>query len=589
MSARPNSTPRGVTPAGTIAPGTLRALQSIVGERNASADRSVLSTYYWNGGVGSMPGPKQGAHWPLAVVKPGSTEEVAAVVKLCVADGIRYRALSTGNGGTFVPQVPHVVIVDLVRMNRIVRLDAVNQMAVIEPYVTAGRLQAEAMRVGLTCHIVGAGPAHSPLASATSFLGVGITGASTGHNARNLLALEWVTPSGDIVRIGTDGEDWFSEEGPGPGFRGMIRGMIGANGSLGIFTRIGYKLHPWAGPAEPELTGTHPQIGMRLSEHMRFFFPIWPSAERMTEATFRLNRAGVAFAVLRMPPGHVGWTLTRDNNEYVSRRERGDLPEATHIDNRFAWQIITAGCSARHAALQEHSVRRIVEETGGRFMTLDAADQEVLVRNLVTSAYVGRVFRGAGAGGTSFGVCESIGLWPGALKAGETIMETERKPGGAYAADGKEGFWAWPTESRQLWCENILAAQPGTTKGYAATWKGFLQHLYMADRDRRLGMMAFLGGPLFDLYASRMHGASHWMRRIKQSLDPGNHADHSMSVAPKPIPIAPWWPYIQRFLFSRPGAPLLRLIVTKLGRLSIDPSIGAPDSTHGSRPRGARR
>lgn len=569
MSTTEATRPHGVNEAGTIAPAVLRALQSIVGERNVSAERAILSSYYWNGGVGAMPGPKQGKHWPLAVVQPGSTEEVAAVVKLCVAEGIRYRAHSTGNGGTYVSQVPNVVVVDLMRMNRIVKLDAANQMAVIEPYVTAGRLQAEAMKVGLTCHIVGAGPSHSPLASATSFLGVGITGASTGHNVRNLLSLEWVTPSGDIVRIGSEGDDWFSEEGPGPGFRGMVRGLNGANGSLGIFTRIGYKLYPWAGPPQMEPTGAHPQIGVRLPPLMRLFFPVWPTAEQMTEATFRINRSRVAFAVLRMPPGHVGWTLTQDNSEYIRRREKGELPECTAMDNRFAWQILTIGVSERHAALQARTVERIVAETGGRFMTVPEQDARVLVRNLVTSAYVGRVFRGAGSGGTSFGVCDSFSLWPGLVRASEEIMEPERHPGGAYVTDGKEGLWAWPTESRQLWCENILAAEGGKEKGIAAGWKGFFQHLHMVDSHPRFGMMAFIGGPLFDLYSRRRYGASHWMRRIKLSLDPGNHADHSMSVAPREMPVARWWPTVQKFLFSRWGAPVLRAITKKLARMSL--------------------
>lgn len=569
MTTATDTRPRAITGDGTLSPGVLRALQNIVGEPHASADRSVLSAYYWNGGVGAMPGPKQGKHWPLAVVMPGSTEEVAAIVKLCVAEGLRYRAHSTGNGGTFVSLQANVIVVDLVRMNRILKIDAANQMAVIEPYVTAGRLQAEAMKVGLTCHIVGAGPAHSPLASATSFLGVGITGASTGHNVRNLLSIEWVSPSGDIVRMGCDDEEhWFSEEGPGPGFRGIIRGFTGANSSLGIFTRIGYKLHPWAGPKQLPVSGVQPQVGMPLSEHMRFFFPVWPSAEKMAEATFRFNRAKVAFGLLRMPPGHVGWFLTGDNGEYVGRRERGELPEVTQIDHRFAWQVLTVGCSARHAQLQERTVLRIVAETGGRMMRLNQADTELLVRNLVTSVYVGRVFRGAGSGGTSFGVCDSFDLWPGVVRAAETIMATERQPGGSFVQDGKEGFWAWPTESRQLWCENILASQGGTVKGVAAGWKGFFQHLAMVDGNPRYGIMAFIGGPLFDLYASRTSAANRWMRRIKVMLDPGFHADHTMSVGPKEIPGLRAWPWIQKFLMSRLGAPVLNAALKKVGRMS---------------------
>jgi len=560
----------GLDEAGTLSASALRGLQGIVGERNVSADRAILSTYYWNGGVGAMPGPKQGDNWPVAVIKPGSTEEVAAIVKLCVAQGLQFRALSTGNGATFLSQGSRVVVVDLVRMNRIVKIDRLNQMAVIEPYATAGRLQAEAMKQGMTCHIVGAGPSHSPLASATSFFGVGITGSSTGHNARNMLALEWVSPTGEIVRIGTAGDRWFSEEGPGPGFRGILRGLMGANGSLGIFTRIGYKLYPWAGPQRLDITGTLPLLGMRVTEQMRFFFPIWPTSEQMTDATFRINRSGVAFGMLRMSPGTLGWILTESNGDYVQRRREGSLPEFTNIDSRFAWQILTIGTSARHTALQEATIERIVKETGGRMMVIEDAHKEQLVRGLVTSAHVARGNRGATGGATSMGVCDSFALWPHVLRVAEDMMREEVKPGGAFSSDNRDGFWAWPTESRQLWCENIMSGGGGSAKGIGAAMRVFLQHFYKLERDPRMGMAAFMAGPLFDMYGSRMSSFNTWMRRIKLRLDPGYHADHTMSVPPKMSLMAKCWPFIQRVLFSKIGAPIIKSATNKMGEKSVE-------------------
>lgn len=549
----------------------LHDLQRIVGEANAHTDRSVLSNYAWNQGVGKLPGPMYIKHWPLAVVMPGSTEEVAAVVKLCTARGLQFRALSTGNGATYLSLGDKVVVLDLVRMNRIVKIDRANQMAVVEPYVTAGRLQAEAMKLGLNTHIVGAGPAHSPLASATSFLGIGVTGSSTGSNARNMLALEWVTPKGEIVRIGSnesgDADQWFSEEGPGPGMRGMIRGFIGANSGLGVFTRIGYKLYPWPGPAQLKTTGQHPQIGIELGETMRFFTPLWQTVEQWRDASFRLNRSGVAFTLLRMPPAHIGWTLTETNSEYVLRRERGDLPELTETDNRFAWQILTVGYSAEHAAYQEKVVRHIVAETGGRFMAMDPAEAQVLIRNIVTSVYIGRVFRGAGTGGTSFGVAESFGLLPNVIRAGEDILEEGRKPGGTLTSDVKDGFWAWPSESRQLWTENIMGGA-NTAAGTAATLKGFLQHLNVVDKDPSLGLMGFMGGPLIELFGRRYQHVDTWMRRIKNMVDPANTANSTMCVAPNKPMIAKLWPAIQAILFSRLGKPLLNSITKQLGKKS---------------------
>ncbi|EIZ77189.1 oxidoreductase [Novosphingobium sp. Rr 2-17] len=548
----------------------LQALQSIVGKANVTNDPSFIASYAWNSGVGSMPGPKFLKNWPIAVVMPGSAEDVAAIIKCCLARQLSYRPLSSGNGGTYLSASENVVVMDLCRMNCLIKLDAANQMAVIEPYVTAGRLQAEAMKVGLTCHIVGAGPSHSPLASATSFLGVGITGSSTGVNFRNIMGIEWVTPQGDIVRMGSLGgdDDWFSEEGPGPGLRGMIRGLIGANGALGVFTRIGYKLYPWAGPANMNLTGRSPMRGMALEPNMRLFVPVWDTVEQMRDASFRLNRTGVAFALLRIPPNHIGWTLTGTNAEYARRREAGELPECARPENQFSWQILTVGHSPGETAYQEKTVRHIVATTGGRMIPVEQNDAEVLVRTLVTSLYVSRVFRGAGSGGTSFGVMESFGLLPDVIRASEDLMAKDRMPGRNFAADGKEGCWVWPTESRQLWTENILASQAGSVKGIAAGWKGFLKHLNMVDRNPRLGLMGFMAGPLIELFSPRYSNVASWMRLIKRRVDPAGLADATVHVSAKQLPIAKKWPTLQKIAFSRAGAPMLHLACLLLGVIS---------------------
>jgi glycolate oxidase len=548
----------------------LQALQSIVGEDFVSNDPNVVCSYAWNGGVGSMPGPKFLKNWPMAVIMPNSAEEVSAIIKCCVARGVSFRPLSSGNGGTYLSASEHVVVIDLCRMNRLVKMDAANQMAVIEPYVTAGRLQAEAMKVGLTTHIVGAGPSHSPLASATSFLGVGITGASTGANFRNILALEWVTPQGDIVRIGSFGDDdnWFSEEGPGPGLRGMIRGLIGANGGLGIFTRIGYKLHPWAGPERLTTTGASPMKGMVIDPNMHLFIPVWDTIEQMRDASFRLNQSGVAFALLRMPPNHIGWTLTADNAEYARRREAGTLPECAKPENRFSWLILTIGHSSGQTAYQQKVVEHIVASTGGRMIPVEQNDAEMLVRTLVTSLYVSRVFRGAGSGGTSFGVMETFNMLPDVIRASEEIMEKDRAPGRSLASDGEEGCWVWPTESRQLWTENILAAQAGTVTGIGGGWKGFLKHLNMVDLNPRLGLMAFMAGPLIELFGPRYSNVPSWMRRIKRRFDPAGLADATVHVSAKELPIAKWWPLLQKVAFSKAGAPALHVLCLLLGVIS---------------------
>src|ERR1044072_7849842 len=111
---------------------TLRALEDAVGPEHVRTDGVTLASYAWMGGVGATPGPRF-RHWPVAAVLPGSTEEGAAVVRACVAGGLKFRALSTGNGCMHVGAQPDVVAIDLLRMNRIVKIDRFNQTAGSEP------------------------------------------------------------------------------------------------------------------------------------------------------------------------------------------------------------------------------------------------------------------------------------------------------------------------------------------------------------------------------------------------------------------------------------------------------------------------
>ncbi|MFS4580155.1 FAD-binding oxidoreductase [Phaeobacter sp. C3_T13_0] len=536
----------------------LETLQKAVGAENVATDLATLASYAWNGGVGGMPGPKL-KFWPAAVVLPGSTEEVAAIVRACNAHGLKFRPLSSGNGAMHLPQMQGAVMIDLVRMDKIEKIDRKNSMAVIQPYATAGRLMAEAMKVGLTCHVVGAGAGHSPLASATSMLGIGSSGASTGTNARNILGLEWVTPEGEIVRIGTTGEDnWFSEEGPGIGFRGMIRGYMGAHGALGIFTRIGYKLHPWAGDKEMKLTGVFPQAGIEPSNYARFYAPVWDAPEKVAECAQRLSRSGQLFAFLRLSATAYGLVLTPTNEDFVEQKEAGTLPEIAHDENRHGTQIMTQAHSAAQAAYQEKLVKKVVEETGGRFLELDPDHEKQLMRGLVTSQYVARVSRQGGGGATSFGINDSWNLWPKALELAEELVEADKSSDLMCTAD-VESHWAWVHENRQLWTEHVMMPGHKKPEGTGMAIGSFLRHLHRMD-ERHLGMRALIGGPIVDLFQTKSKEGV-WMRRIKNSIDPNWNADASFYIPPKALPGGNMMPFIRKILFSDKTRPFVNFVL----------------------------
>lgn len=538
------------------------ALEAAVGKRFVSKDPAFLFGVCWNGAAGGQlqyDALVPPAALPLAVVMPSSVEEVAAVVKACRRYNLNFKAFSVGWMGMGNVQRPNSISIDLRRMDHC-EIDERNMIATIGPYVTAGQLMAEAMKKGLTCHVVGAGATHSPLASATNGWGIGVSGASTGHNARNLLSVEWVTPEGEIVRIGSAGSGlgFGISDGPGPGFRGMIRGFMGAMGGIGVFTKIGYRLHPWHGPKKLEFTGHHPQVGIKIGDNLvRFYHAVWPNWDDLQRATFEFNASSVATVQLRIPPESIGWTLTCTNNEYLQQVETNDLPAIARQENGVAWSIVTTAYSQTHDAYNDKVVRHIVGRTGGKLLEVAQNHAEVMTRNLVTSAYIPRVLRPAPKLNTSFGVFESFKLLSRTIKATEEVYAAHDIAPNHFHSVGKEQNWIWPTERRTLWTENIMT---GGDDAPGAFFEYLFRHEHILE-DRRLGFNAFLVGPAMDLVAPRWGPNAHlFMRRIKNTYDPQNLADPYLYISPKAMPLAWGWSIAKKFLFRPAFRPILRKI-----------------------------
>jgi len=88
--------------------------------------------------------------------------------------------------------------------------------AVVEPYVIGAQLQSELMKRGLICNQTGPGRTARPSDGSAS--GHGHLSQERQATARESISFwEWVTPDGDIVRLGSLGDSgaWFCGDGPG--------------------------------------------------------------------------------------------------------------------------------------------------------------------------------------------------------------------------------------------------------------------------------------------------------------------------------------------------------------------------------------
>ena len=340
----------------------LGALREAVGERWVTMDPLILDTYAWQYLAEAASGTNY-MERPLAVVLPATTVEVAAVVKACNRLGCQYKAFSTGFGPWNGATRPHQMVqIDLRRMDRIVEIDAKNMYAVVEPYVSGNQLQTEAMKVGLNTHIVGAGGQCSVLASATSVMGNSWDGISTGYSGRNLLGVEWVTPAGEIVRVGSFEDDARPFTGDGPGFslRGAMRGYAGALGGLGVFTRCALKLYPWHGPAKLEVSGTSPDYLVEIPEHHAAGLIVVSSWQEMAEVGYRLCEAEILDLLGRNAPALVSALLTTDNNEFAKLYEIPLLHEMY-----YALTFIIVGQDEEDLRYKLKTLKKIAKEVGG--------------------------------------------------------------------------------------------------------------------------------------------------------------------------------------------------------------------------------
>src|SRR3989442_7051658 len=126
-----------------MSPSLASDLASIVGQRHVREARAERVTY-------AMDGLPTHRRLPDLVVLPGTREELIAVVRLLAAHGVPFvpRGAGTGLSGGALADEGSVLIV-LTRLNRILKMDAGNRAAIVEPGVVNAKLTAAARPHGL--------------------------------------------------------------------------------------------------------------------------------------------------------------------------------------------------------------------------------------------------------------------------------------------------------------------------------------------------------------------------------------------------------------------------------------------------------
>lgn len=188
-----------------------------------------------------------------AVVMPATTADVAQVMRVCsdTRTPVVPRGGGTGYTGGAVP-IRGGLVMSLERMNRIIEIDEANLLAVVEPNVITGELQAAVERVNLFYPPDPASLKQSVIGGNVAENAGGPRAFKYGVTRQYVLGLEAVMPNGDVIRTG--GKVVKNVVG-----YDLTQLLVGSEGTLAIITQVVLRLIPKP-PARATLRATFSDV-----------------------------------------------------------------------------------------------------------------------------------------------------------------------------------------------------------------------------------------------------------------------------------------------------------------------------------------
>ncbi|TCS60959.1 FAD-linked oxidase C-terminal domain-containing protein [Varunaivibrio sulfuroxidans] len=185
---------------------------------------------------------------PLIVVLPETTEQVSRILRYCHENGVKVvpRGAGTGLSGGALPLADGITL-GLGKFNKILEIDFYNRCVVAQPGVT---------NLSITSAVDGDGYYYAPDPSSRIACSIGGNVAENaggmhclkyGLTTNNLLAVEMVLMSGEVVRLGGKHLD--------SGGLDLMGVVTGSEGLLGVITEVTVRILPKPTSARVVLLG----------------------------------------------------------------------------------------------------------------------------------------------------------------------------------------------------------------------------------------------------------------------------------------------------------------------------------------------
>lgn len=212
-----------------VVPSLIEAFEKIVGSEHMVLDETKRFDY-------SHDETEDYSFLPDVVLKPATTEEISAILKICNEHVIPVtpRGGGTGLSGGALP-IQKGVVISMERFNKIISIDELNLQATVEPGVITEVFQNAVKEKGLFYP-------PDPASRGSCFIGGNIAENSGGPKAVKygvtrdyVLNMEVVLPTGDIIWTGAN----VLKNSTG---YNLTQLMCGSEGTLGIITKIVFKL-----------------------------------------------------------------------------------------------------------------------------------------------------------------------------------------------------------------------------------------------------------------------------------------------------------------------------------------------------------